>query len=159
MARQKRIEIPSFPCERGCTDCCGRILVAADEWERIVEYLRARGLPVLTLNERDPTKCPYSQEGRCAIYEVRPLICRLYGTFEGMRCPKGRRPLKLLSREIADGLLKAQRERVHGRFAFIGWWPPRERAKMDGIIDVLQSESSGEIREGTTSRNSSSRPV
>lgn len=140
MPRQKKVEIPSFECERGCTSCCGRILVAADEWERIVAYRRARNLPVLTIRTDDPTLCPYVQEGRCAIYEVRPLICRLYGTTKGMRCPKGRRPRKLLPREVVDGLLLAQKQRVGGRFAFVGWWPAAIRAQMNEITDLLAAE-------------------
>src|SRR2546429_6087610 len=29
------------------------------------------------------------RNGRCTVYEVRPMICRLWGMVEGMQCPHG----------------------------------------------------------------------
>lgn len=33
--------------------------------------------------------CPALVDGRCSVYDDRPMICRLYGTVEVMRCPYG----------------------------------------------------------------------
>ncbi len=33
-----------------------------------------------------------TNEGRCAIYEHRPLVCRLYGAVKRMKCPHGCKP-------------------------------------------------------------------
>jgi Fe-S-cluster containining protein len=38
-------------------------------------------------------RCPYlTSKKLCSIYPVRPLVCRLYGVYEGMRCRHGCQP-------------------------------------------------------------------
>lgn len=41
--------------------------------------------------------CPYIGEPGCDIYHDRPIMCRLFGTVENLRCPHGYRPKKLLT--------------------------------------------------------------
>jgi len=41
--------------------------------------------------------CPLLVMGRCSAYEVRPIICRVYGAAEGIRCPHGCTPATLLT--------------------------------------------------------------
>jgi hypothetical protein len=39
--------------------------------------------------EPNGTSCELLVDGRCSIYQDRPLICRLYGVAEGLPCPHG----------------------------------------------------------------------
>ena len=74
-------------CHAGCSSCCHRHLsVMTLEWSRIAEAvsslepshqeaLRTR----LEAGRSDP-RCPLlDDEGRCRIYEARPMICRTHG--------------------------------------------------------------------------------
>ena len=85
--------IPSFECIEGCTDCCGPVPWSA--WE-----LKQAGLAEPPA-ERADQACVFSLAGHCGIHERRPLMCRLYGAVEDMRCPHGRGPLVPLP--AADG--------------------------------------------------------
>lgn len=95
MARQ-------FQC-RNCGKCCGPIPLL--DWE-LVEIRRAvRNLPVeererLKHQKRERLTCPLRdiENRRCAIYEARPLICRQYGHYEGLKCPNNK-GVKLKSRK------------------------------------------------------------
>lgn len=31
-------------------------------------------------------QCPWFQNQRCQVYEARPLLCRLFGRIQGMKC-------------------------------------------------------------------------
>ena len=86
--------IPDFECKKGCTDCCGPVPFTAWEWGRIKDKRKANGIT-----------CPYAVDGQCDIYEKRPLMCRLYGTVENLRCTEGFRPVGLLSKEQAHEIL------------------------------------------------------
>lgn len=77
--------IPSFECIEGCTDCCGPVPWSAHE-------LRQAGLTAPPA-ERVDQACVFSLAGHCGIHDRRPLMCRLYGAVEDMRCPHGRGPL------------------------------------------------------------------
>jgi Fe-S-cluster containining protein len=50
----------------------------------------------ILLGKEIGTPCPLLVMGRCTAYEHRPLICRTFGSVEGMRCEHGCRPDKLL---------------------------------------------------------------
>lgn len=89
-------KIPGFKCKEGCTDCCGPIPFSRWEWGRIKDKRKAMSV-----------SCPYSLNGKCDIYEKRPLICRLYGTVEGeLECPHGRKPAKMLTQDEAQRIMK-----------------------------------------------------
>ena len=94
-----RKKIPTFKCIEGCTDCCGPVVFTKWEWSRIKDKRKATSI-----------HCPYIGENGCDIYEDRPILCRLYGTVQGMECPKGCRPTKMLSdkkgKEIARTIHK-----------------------------------------------------
>lgn len=34
-----------------------------------------------------------TEDGRCSQYEIRPMICRLYGAAEGIECSRGCKPI------------------------------------------------------------------
>ena len=73
-------------CRSGCSDCCrARLSVTHVEVElmrRGLERLPAKTRRELADQARDPQRemCPaLDPEGRCTIYDSRPLICRSYG--------------------------------------------------------------------------------
>lgn len=82
--------IPTFTCKEGCTDCCGPVPFTVDEWEQIPPDKRKP----LTSH-----RCQYSGPTGCEIYEVRPLLCRLFGTVkeEGLTCWHGCAPQQKLT--------------------------------------------------------------
>jgi Fe-S-cluster containining protein len=51
-------------------------------------------------------KCDKLSGGRCTVYPDRPLICRLFGVVEQMRCPFGCVPERFLSERAAYALLE-----------------------------------------------------
>jgi hypothetical protein len=90
-------ELPSIECKGLCSQACGPIGMTPLEWQR----LKAAG-------GREPGIQPGSLKcnmldwrGRCAAYEARPLICRLWGITENMRCHYGCQPERYLSADEA----------------------------------------------------------
>ncbi|MZQ96698.1 MAG: hypothetical protein GT601_03380 [Acidaminobacter sp.] len=81
--------VPGGRC-RGCTACCAEsVSTFFVEWLRIRDFLEASGRWSEALNRAEdyarfelarPMKCPMLEaDGRCMIYEVRPLTCRIFG--------------------------------------------------------------------------------
>ena len=97
--------IPEFECRDNCYECCGCHTWTYIEWKLITDWLRERGM-----EERFAKSvfdyCPYLENGKCAIYEVRPFVCRIYGVSESLKCPYVKAE-KYLSREITDKLHEA----------------------------------------------------
>lgn len=91
-----RKQIPAFECKHGCNDCCGPVPFSRWEWEQLKDKKTAKGL-----------MCPYATESGCEIYEQRPIPCRLFGTVEGMRCPHGRGPKKMLGKKKELEIIEA----------------------------------------------------
>lgn len=86
--KRLRMLIPKFECVPGCTDCCGPIPFSRWEWDRVEDKRHATCLT-----------CPYSSPMGCAIYEERPIMCRLFGAVDDpmLKCPHGRGPEKPLT--------------------------------------------------------------
>jgi len=85
-------QIPEFECKPGCSDCCGPVPWAKWEWLRT---------PVHKLVTNGKINCPYAVDGRCEVYDYRPLTCRMFGAGEHkfLECPHGCGPAKKLSPE------------------------------------------------------------
>lgn len=88
------LNIPAHTNCKNCGDCCGVIPANTAEMLAIREYLKdhpeAQRLAIAQSNWLE--QCPFRDTGakKCAIYPVRPLICRLYGVTGGiMQCPHG----------------------------------------------------------------------
>jgi Fe-S-cluster containining protein len=100
--------VPKVNCKGKCIRACGPI--EATPRERLV-FERATGKPFpdpLTVLKSKHAECPYLDAmGRCEVYRDRPMICRLYGAVQGMRCPFGCVPERWLSDTEASELLKA----------------------------------------------------
>jgi Fe-S-cluster containining protein len=72
-------KIPKSICTEGCFDCCiNSVQFAREEAERAGERECGEYNGI----------CPFLDEKnkKCGIYENRPLVCRIYGVSEIMRC-------------------------------------------------------------------------
>jgi ferredoxin len=97
--------IDQSPCN-GCDECGARCTVGVPmlrpEFEAIREYLAGpEGAEALRVEQADKqapypgvddvfyTACRFRdlERGRCSIYPVRPLVCRLFGHVEWLPCP------------------------------------------------------------------------
>jgi hypothetical protein len=94
-------KIPAFACRPGCTDCCGPVVAGVVERERAPQLLESVAAAVAG----GCASCPYGAGGSCEIYDDRPVICRIYGTVEDLRCPHGCGPDRLLSAAQGRALL------------------------------------------------------
>ncbi len=78
-------EIPDVQCKGLCTQACGPIAMSAFESGRM---LATTGVSPAVDGEMS---CIYLVRDRCAAYEVRPAICRLFGAVDSplLTCPHG----------------------------------------------------------------------
>lgn len=86
-------ELPTIACQGKCAQSCGPVMMSRVEWQSVCRAggERTVDLGVLT--------CPYLEQERCSVYEVRPMLCRLWGVVEEMPCPWGCQPSRMLTRE------------------------------------------------------------
>lgn len=103
--------IPSVPCPPGCITCCKKFGIPSripEEDSRIKAFLKEHGISGrvndFELSDSENT-CPYVTTKGCAIYPVRPFICRLYGTSPNYTCIENVRPPVMLSLEEEEELL------------------------------------------------------
>ena len=78
-------KLPVMRCDAGCGDCCGVAPVTEEEYERVVGYARSRGIAPV----KQGVTCPYYQKGVCQVYEVRPIICVVFGHSPRLGCSRG----------------------------------------------------------------------
>ncbi len=91
--------LPNIQCKGLCTQSCGPIPMSAAERERLA------GLGV-ALTYDDNLTCSALKDGRCSIYALRPLVCRLYGVEKRLRCPHGCVPERWISDAESYAALK-----------------------------------------------------
>lgn len=93
-------ELPAIDCQGLCWDSCDRIdmsraerrRIAADAGVEIPDGTKAAG----------PTLCvALTMFRQCGVYEIRPLICRLWGLIESLPCTFGCRPDRYLTDQEA----------------------------------------------------------
>lgn len=83
--------IPAIPdCDGRCWTSCGPVDMSWRERQRI----RAAGVRITPYQDAmarlDTFWCEALTSGkRCAVYEMRPVVCRLWGAVEGLKCPFG----------------------------------------------------------------------
>lgn len=99
--------IPSAGCKGLCAAACSTVPVFPFELVQL-EAATGRKLPTmpagdeiggLLLGAEIGKPCPLLVLGRCSAYEHRPLICRAYGSVDGLSCPHGCRPADLVTRD------------------------------------------------------------
>jgi len=88
------LKIPASRCKDGCFECCTNIVqFAKEEAERAGEY-KYDGV------------CPFLDENKkCGVYQNRPLVCRIYGASEIMRC-EDCAPERYLNEEETRAIIK-----------------------------------------------------
>lgn len=119
-------QIPAVECKGHCgterhDTCCGPIICTALEAERLDAYdgvaspWESGTSPGTVRMDRLKLNfyiCPHlGLNGRCTAYEARPLICRLWGAVENLRCPWGCRPKKYLTCQQAAVLIEEAERR------------------------------------------------
>ena len=94
-------QLPVMQCDPGCDQCCGPALCTESEYQTIVAYVAEHSITPI----EQGVMCPMFQGGRCAIYPVRPMICRVFGHLERLHCPRGynRNIPSSRERKIFDG--------------------------------------------------------
>jgi len=126
--------VPTDRVCNGCHDCAtrcsGAIRIAHCEWSAILHFLESKLAPstLARLLTEDKTFeiadgfCEHfcilydMQSRRCAVYPVRPLVCRLLGHVEFMPCPFGR-----VERVLEDGHRIMVDYAQMGLRTFAGW--------------------------------------
>jgi len=86
--------VNKFKCRSGCSECCGPIPFEDTFIEKFQDYIQVEPLQSECLsNTMVLPLCPdgsclflVREDHRCAIYEVRPLVCRVYGTALNLPC-------------------------------------------------------------------------
>jgi Fe-S-cluster containining protein len=79
-------ELPTMPCQGLCADSCYSLVQTSVERDLVRDTTGVE----LKLVQAPPTACPaLGMLKTCMVYEVRPLICRLWGMTPGMRCQYG----------------------------------------------------------------------
>lgn len=105
-------KLPKLNCKGLCTESCSLIKVGELERNRITRltgndpFIKDRDILQFVKNN-PPSKwtCSLLKAGKCTIYHVRPLICRLFGLVEKMRCPFGCVPDRWLTDKEAKKML------------------------------------------------------
>jgi hypothetical protein len=81
-------QLPALVCQGLCAESCGPIGASRLEVARVREVAGVdvtRVQPDLTC----PALSTTFGAGRCTAYDVRPMLCRLWGVVESMPCPHG----------------------------------------------------------------------
>lgn len=96
--------LPTLTCQRKCQAVCGPINPPPVERMRILRRTRQS----VGTSEVGGTVCRLLEaDGRCAVYEDRPMICRLVGLTHETACPHGCKPERWLSDDEAYQAMRA----------------------------------------------------
>lgn len=103
--------IPKLECKGLCHQTCAFIAASKVERKRVKERLHKDIFISIDSVYKNPEKfrlqdiryCKALKDKRCSIYNIRPLICRLYGAAEGLKCEFGCKPERIMTdKEAAD---------------------------------------------------------
>lgn len=109
-------KLPKLKCKGECVASCSLIKVGELERKRITKltgsdpFIKERDmLDFVKANPPETWTCSLLKAGKCTVYHVRPLICRLFGLVKKMKCPYGCVPERWVTDEEAKELLKKAR--------------------------------------------------
>jgi Fe-S-cluster containining protein len=105
-------QVPDAGCRGLCVDACGPIDMGPGERHRLVALgmkIPRRHAAIKQMIDEGGYTCPALVDGRCSVYASRPMICRVWGVAEDLRCPYGCEPAngRVLRRGEALALLDA----------------------------------------------------
>lgn len=90
-------QVPDAGCVGLCANTCTTFPVPRVE-ARNVRRATGADIGLRPGNDNPFTRCPLlDEDGRCTGYDVRPLICRMWGAAIGMQCAHGCQPARLLT--------------------------------------------------------------
>jgi hypothetical protein len=78
--------LPPMRCDDGCLACCGPVLCKEHEYQAIKKYAAENGIKPI---DQGPLTCVWAQNGKCAVYPVRPFICSFFGHSPRLVCERG----------------------------------------------------------------------
>ena len=114
-----------FRCHN-CGECCGPVPFSQSELLSIMDVLRKmprEATEGLAAQQRGELTCMFRDMKAqcCAVYSARPLLCRMFGLYEGLVCPRNllvqRKP-----RSIGDPLAEVYAKSCCGVLGVsIGW--------------------------------------
>lgn len=149
-------ELPSIDCQGMCWDSCGPIDMTGAERVRI---RRETGvdIPAGSFLRHGPSACPaLGMLHTCTVYDVRPLICRIWGLTRRLRCNYGCRPDRVLTEpEAYEFIARAHEiagEHESARIARLATRPEyQERmrqahAVIDAETDLILYRRNGDLR-------------
>ena len=89
--------LPRMQCKGNCASACGPVPVTPLERQRIAEqghrWVDGKVIPLADGQTVGTTCSALDQKKlRCRVYENRPMICRLWGLVEALKCPWGCTP-------------------------------------------------------------------
>lgn len=107
--------VPKIECRKRCFAACSFIPLHVAELKRITDNSKVSIETMEYMDDPDvkmiktvgDDRCPLLIFNECSVYELRPLICRMYGVVESMRCQHGCVPERVLSNEEAGELIEA----------------------------------------------------
>lgn len=110
-------KIPAIDCKGLCYDQCTLIIALPVELDNIGLNPHFKtlddGKVLVHLIKQDWNDsdgcltCPMLKDNKCSIYDKRPLICRLYGVVENMKCRFGCKPARYLTSKEGVALVSA----------------------------------------------------
>ncbi len=127
--------VPPMQCLGLCQAACGPISMGDGEYAR----LQGPGMPPIAISDVSGLPgnltCPaLTILGQCAVYPLRPMICRIWGAIASMACPHHCIPEGGFLPEL-DGLILIQRSMMVGA-------PPRIRREYQALIDRISRDAS-----------------
>lgn len=100
-------QVPNIECKGLCHTTCGVIPLSNIENKSISNQIGYDfNANQLSHVQNGSLTCPLLKEDKCSIYNNRPLVCRLYGVVEKMKCIYGCKPVKYLDEKKARRLIK-----------------------------------------------------
>jgi Fe-S-cluster containining protein len=140
-------DLPTIDCQGFCHTSCGPIDMSRHERTRI------RTATGISIDARSAIRdgwadCPaLTQFGRCSVYDLRPIICRLYGLTRQLPCGYGCRPERWLTDKQAMEYLARVAE-ISGEAAFATAVrsvaaDPAMRALLHTVVADLNKQTKG----------------
>ncbi|EOU1989674.1 hypothetical protein BFS06_11660 [Clostridium perfringens] len=81
------LNIPQHKNCKNCGGCCGPVPINKAEKAIIEKYVQKH--KPLYNKHNNILECKFRMNGKCTIYTVRPVLCRIFGVVEGLDCPNG----------------------------------------------------------------------
>lgn len=107
--------LPNLKCKGLCHEACGPIEIFKAERDNLGRSFKHKNLKDALFHLKKGhtddydgcITCPMlTGENKCSVYDKRPVICRLWGLVENMKCKWGCTPDRYLSVEECDKYLE-----------------------------------------------------